>query len=82
MSWKSKSHPGLRVKLQDTLGVREAVESATEERKQKHEEVRGSQGEVGGRQELEIKVLTGDMLEHKHEPENDRPCNPYEEGRI
>lgn len=40
--------PRAQGKAQDTLGVREAAESATEERKQKHEEVTGSQGEVGG----------------------------------
>ena len=64
------------------MEIREVVESETEEWKQKHEGgVRGSQGEVGTGQELEVKVLTKDMLEDKH-GEDDRPCKPYEEGRI
>lgn len=65
------------------MGIGEVVESEMEEWKQKHEGgVRGSQGEAGAGQELEVKMLTKDMLEDKHEPEDDRPCNPYEEHRI
>lgn len=65
------------------MGIREVVESETAEWKQKHEGgVRGSQGEVGAGQELDVNVLTKDMLEDKREPEDDRPCNPYEEHRI
>ena len=26
---------------------------------------------------MEVKVLTKDGLEDKHEPENERPCSPY-----
>lgn len=37
---------------------------------------------MGAGQELDVNVLTKDMLEDKREPEDDRPCNPYEEHRI
>lgn len=65
------------------MGIREVVESEMEEWKQKREGgVRESQGEVGAGQELDVNVLTKDMLDDKREPKDERPCNPYEEHRI
>lgn len=57
-------------KVQDAGEIREVTESAMEAWEL-------SQGEVGAWQVLEVKVLTKDGLEDKHEPENERPCSPY-----